>query len=215
MQVRKIKASKKKNYRGSTPSKKCGAMIQWESLLERDYIYLLEFDTNVKYFESQSVEIDYLYKGKKYCYYPDFRIFTTDNRIKIVEVKPRSFLQKEENLRKYQAGKMYCEERGWEFLVVTEDNIRKGFLQENLRKLFHISYDQINVALLEKLKETIKNEEPIKINSLVEKMEGLFDKSLLYKHIYYLIFKQQIYTDLINTILGETSILNINHARLR
>ena len=185
-------------------------MIQWESLLERDYIYLLEFDTNVKYFESQSVEINYLYKGKKYCYYPDFRIFTIDNRIKIVEVKPRSFLQKEENLRKYQAGKVYCEERGWEFLVVTEDDIRKGFLQENLRKLFHISYDQINVALLEKVKETIKNEEPIKINSLVEKMEGLFDKSLLYKHIYYLIFKHQVYTDLINYTLNEYSLLETN-----
>ena len=211
MPVRKIKASKKKNYRGSTPSRKCGTMIQWESLLERDYIYLLEFDSNVKYFESQAVEINYLYKGRKYCYYPDFRIITADNHVRIVEVKPRSFLQKEENLRKFQAGKMYCEERGWEFIVVTEENIRMGFLQENLRKLFHVSYDQISIALLERLKKKIKSEESITINSLIEKMDGLNDRSLLYKHIYYLIFKQQVYTDLINFILDENSILKVNN----
>lgn len=185
-------------------------MIQWESLLERDYIYLLEFDPNVKYYEAQSVEIKYLYQGKEYTYYPDFKVTTVDDFVEIVEVKPFKFLNKEENLRKFEAGRIYCEQKKWEYLVVTEENIRVGHIQENLRKLFYIDYDYIQQSFLQKILEVINNVETIQLGSLVEEFTDSIDKSVMYANIFYLIINHKLYTDLINTILNDYSILKLN-----
>lgn len=103
--------------------------IQFESSLERDYIYFLEFNWEVYQYLEQPLEIIYFDKlGKKRKYTPDFAVsFVTKRPNEIIEIKYESTLKlKEEELKeKFEAAKKFCKENGFIFKVVTEKYIRE------------------------------------------------------------------------------------------
>ena len=71
MPIRKIP----KNYRnitGIAPYNKAIGIAAYESSLERDFLTLLEFDSNVQHFEVQPITIEWFDPaGKKHIYTPD------------------------------------------------------------------------------------------------------------------------------------------------
>lgn len=102
--------------------------IQFESSLERDFIYLLEFDKNVKSYLEQPIEIKYIDKeGKDRKYTPDFYVLYYDNKEEIIEIKYEKTLKikKEELESKFNAAKEYCDSKNLHFKVVTESIIRE------------------------------------------------------------------------------------------
>lgn len=125
--VREITA-KRFSLTGVVNSKRLKTTIQFESSLERDFIYLLEYDDNVKYYLEQPLEIEYVdSQGNKRQYYPDFLIEYFDEQIpRLVEIKYESTLiSKVSELReKFHAAKLFCEEKGFEFCVITDLQIR-------------------------------------------------------------------------------------------
>ena len=67
------KIGPKKNlhsFRGKRSSQLNRNSIRWESLLEKDYIKILEFDPCVTSYESQPIKINYYYEGKEREYFP-------------------------------------------------------------------------------------------------------------------------------------------------
>ena len=50
-----------------------GRMIAFESLLERDFIYLLDYDARVEWFEEQPLTIGYGQADRTLHYTPDFQ----------------------------------------------------------------------------------------------------------------------------------------------
>lgn len=207
--ARLIKPSKMNNFRGYFPSKKCGKMINYESLLERDYIHILEFDFEVEHFVSQPLYIPYVYKGVAHKYYPDFKVVTCDNRVIIVEVKPKKYLNKEENLVKYEVGRMFCKENDWEYLVVSEDQIRIGDLQYNLRKLRRCDYQNVETIINNTIIQKVREKGSMKIDDLSNELNK-FNKQEIFAHIYYLIYHHQLFTDLVNKKLSKESIILAN-----
>lgn len=71
--VRKV-SNRGGNAIGRFPSTKMVRMIAFESLLERDFIYLLDYDPAVEWFEEQLLSIEYLHEGKLLHYTPDFHL---------------------------------------------------------------------------------------------------------------------------------------------
>ena len=71
MPVRKV-SNRGGNIVGRFPSLKMGRMIAFESLLERDFIYLLDYDVRVEWFEEQPLTIEYQHDGQALHYTPDF-----------------------------------------------------------------------------------------------------------------------------------------------
>jgi hypothetical protein len=142
MPVRKIP----KNYLGVTggfASRKNGRLMGFESLLERDYMLLLEHDADVATFEEQPVRIPVQSKGQRSTtYVPDVLIHFhagrrgKPRRPRLAEVKKRSDLErnKEKYAPKFAAAKRFASERGWDFRIVTETDIRKQILS-NLKFL--------------------------------------------------------------------------------
>lgn len=99
MPVRKIT----KNYRsltGRVVSLKLGHQISFESSLERDFILLNDFDTDVDYIEEQPVSINYiLNSGRDSIYTPDLLVSycqdierTKGKRPCLIEIKFRDDL---------------------------------------------------------------------------------------------------------------------------
>lgn len=133
MPVRKLKAS----YRaanGYVNSKKNSQRLFFESTLEMDFIYLLEFDPLVKSFSEQPFSIKYKNsKGRSTQYTPDFKVdFNNEGIIKkgfstcIYEVKYEEEIKKnKENLKpKFDAAIAFTKLKNWGFEVITEKSIK-------------------------------------------------------------------------------------------
>lgn len=130
MAVRKIP----KNHlhvTGNFASRKNGKMGGFESLLEKDYMLLLEFDDTVEGFEEQPVTIPVPGVAKGYT--PDILVrFFSDEATgqlrpsELTEIKSIDDLKrnKEKYAPKFVAAEEYARELGWIFCIKTEKEIR-------------------------------------------------------------------------------------------
>jgi hypothetical protein len=130
MAVRKIP----KNYlfvTGGYSSRKSEAMDAFESLLEKDYLLLLDADETVESFEVQPVRIPV--KGVSRGYVPDvlvrYRSDPTTGEVRkplLAEVKRSDYLKLHEvkYAPKFAAAAVYAQNLGWEFRPVDETEIR-------------------------------------------------------------------------------------------
>ncbi|MBP8060090.1 MAG: TnsA endonuclease N-terminal domain-containing protein [Chloroflexi bacterium] len=142
MPVRTVSNRGRRNVIGYFPSLKMHRMVQFESTLERDLIYLLDFEPQVAEFEEQPLKITYPHDGKTLTYTPDFQMVSTRGRTVLLECKPRCFVSSDENQRKFRAAQTWCVERGWHFQVVTEEQLRTGYRVQNVKLLTqHARYE--------------------------------------------------------------------------
>lgn len=119
---------------GRFPSLKLGRMVGYQSLIERDFIYLLDFDATVTTYAEQPFSLHYKDGSKQRRYTPDFS-FTRGGQTYLVECKHHEFMQTEENRLKWATAQRWCEDRGAVFVVVTEAAIRIGHRLENVKLL--------------------------------------------------------------------------------
>ena len=122
--------------------------IIYRSLWERKF--MVYCDTNEKILEWGSEELVIPYKSpldnKWHRYFPDFYIKYLDNqgnvRRSVIEIKPKRFCEAPKiqsrkskkyiyevteyakNQAKWKAAKEYCEDRRYEFKILTEDHLR-------------------------------------------------------------------------------------------
>ncbi|MBI3218548.1 MAG: TnsA endonuclease N-terminal domain-containing protein [Bacteroidetes bacterium] len=144
------------NYRsltGAIPSLKNNRLNRFESSLERDFARIIEFDSAVKDYVEQPVEIEFLHEGKQVKYVPDFLVNYKHSIVSgvwikpmLVEVKYRSDLKVKWNeyKPKFSAAINFARTRGWRFKIMTEVEIRTEFLQ-NAIFLQHYKKAMVNV----------------------------------------------------------------------
>lgn len=207
-QARKIKPSKKGSYRGYLNSKKCDEMVAWESLLEKDFIKVLDFDPAIEKIQSQPIKIEYRYKGKLHKYYPDFLAVTNEKYFVLYEVKPEDKIDDEKNKIKFEVGKIYCEKKGWKFKVVTEKDIRKGYLIQNLDKIRKIDERTTKKSLTMKIYRFMQEKGKCKICDLRENFSDI-SRAEFDANLFYMIYNHYFEIDLINEILNEETTIGI------
>lgn len=121
MPVRRIP----KNYlfvTGRHPSPLADEVIEFESILEKEYMLLLDSDPQVESYECQPVKIA-LSRGRVYV--PDllvtYRCSPSGNQRspELVEIKKREYLDRhaETYREKFAAATVVAEERGWVFVT--------------------------------------------------------------------------------------------------
>ncbi len=133
MPVRKV-SNRGGNIIGRFPSIKMGRMIAFESLLERDFIYLLDYDARVERFEEQPLTIEYSQDDQTLHYTPDFQIIESGQSV-LIECKPEHFVDTKDNQRKFAVAREWCAAHDREFRVVTDSQIRAGFRLANVKRL--------------------------------------------------------------------------------
>jgi hypothetical protein len=114
-------------------------MIDFESLIERDFIYLLDFEKEVTWFEEQPLTLEYERQGKMRRYTPDFLVDRQGQQV-LVECKPKKGIKLAKNQEKFQAGQIWCAARGWKFQVVTEEELRRGYRLSNIKFLTQFAH---------------------------------------------------------------------------
>ncbi|MDX9694389.1 MAG: TnsA endonuclease N-terminal domain-containing protein [Bacteroidales bacterium] len=111
---------------GSISSIKNNDSVQFESSLERDFIYLVEFDKKVyRYLEQPFKLFYYQYNSQKY-YIPDFYVEFWNGLKQIVEIKYNDDLIANKSIyqKKFNIAEEFCKKNGIEFKILTEKEIR-------------------------------------------------------------------------------------------
>lgn len=147
MPVRTVSNRGRRNVIGYFPSLKMRRTVQFESTLERDLIYLLDFEPQVAAFEEQPLKITYQHEGKTLSYTPDFQMVSANGDIVLLECKPRCFVSREENQRKFRAAQAWCAERSWHFQVVTDEQLQTGYRLQNVKLLTQHARHEVGVAV--------------------------------------------------------------------
>lgn len=141
MGVRKV-SHRGGNMIGLFPSIKMERMVAFESLIEQDYLYVLDYEPGVLGFEEQPLTIEYQWEDKPRRYTPDFQVRWGD-REELVECKPASRVDTEENQRKFAAARQWCQHNGQTFAVVTDEALRGSHRLANIKLLTR--YARMNV----------------------------------------------------------------------
>lgn len=115
-------------------------MISFESNLEQDLLYYLDFDSAVDSIEEQPLKLKYESKsGRLKSYVPDFKVmFNKKSEVLnksfkgtvIYEVKYRKDLKKnwKKLIEPYRAMHNYCKDQEWKFRVITDFELKSDFL---------------------------------------------------------------------------------------
>ena len=136
-----FKPKKPKKYKGD-PTK-----VIYRSSWERKFMDYCDLKDSIVEWSSESTVVNYLYDvdGKKHRYFIDFRIVVREKEDRLqtylVEIKPakktkpqkkpkrqtKSYLYESmeyvKNQNKWEAAKKYADERGWKFIVLTENEL--------------------------------------------------------------------------------------------
>jgi len=132
-------------YRPSNPKKYVGDpnRIVYRSLLERRFMLYCDRTEDVINWASEEVSIPYIspIDKKLHRYYPDFIVKTSKGRKLIIEIKPykqtsqpkapkrksKAYLREQleyiKNNAKWKAAKAFCEDKGFEFKIITEKEL--------------------------------------------------------------------------------------------
>jgi len=102
---------------GTFFSQKMSREVQYESLLEMQFLLKLEQIKEIVLYQEQPFAIPYELDGILRTYYPDVFFVIEDGRGVVVEVKPRYQMALHENLTKWSALHRYCVQNGWGLLV--------------------------------------------------------------------------------------------------
>jgi hypothetical protein len=146
-------------------------MVAFESTIERDYLYLVDYDPTVTILEEQPLTIPYTHEGKLYHYTPDFRVRQSE-RERLVECKPTARVDEEENQRKFTAARAWCAEHRWEFQVITDTEIRQGHRLKNVKHLTYYARFTVKPQLRRRIHDLLKNSStPLSFAALATALE--------------------------------------------
>ncbi|NRF95290.1 TnsA endonuclease N-terminal domain-containing protein [Paenibacillus frigoriresistens] len=205
MPVRKLRPSKGINRRCIVNTTMSNNGVFSESLLERDFVRLIKFERKFNKIEYQPLKIEYVSLGKNRGYTPDFRL-DSEYGTCIVEVKRECEVAKEENQYKFTAAQKLCDSKGWQFKVYTELDIRPGYFQKNLMKLFRVQDLDLPQTETRIILERLKAIGPCSIQALKLECSSIAN-SIFKACLYKLILQHEISVDLINQKLSLNSII--------
>jgi len=207
---RKINNTGSKKNIGFFPSIKNGRPVAFESHIERDFLYLLEYDKSVLNYYEQPFTINYKHNNQQRRYTPDFLVIRSD-KTQVIEVKPyEKYLQiinNEEKKVKYDTGSKYCVSHGYEFKIVTDVEIRSGCFFNNIKYLF--AYSRLKVPASKKIlvRNYLISSGPSTIATVINELShNTSDFSTYYSYILSLLYYQDISTDLTTEVSKYSNI---------
>lgn len=171
MRVRKVVTRSGKRFRGKFPSSKLDGMVQWESLIERDAILLFEFHPLVlSYQEQPSKEVYYDDDGWQRVCYPDFLLRFVGSHELLVEVKPHRKLARPSVRLKLDQIARHFEQQGRPYRVLTEVEVRRQPLHDNLKLLRNAQQQCCNRRDLQEMATSIDKNQRHSLQSLSAKL---------------------------------------------
>jgi hypothetical protein len=121
------------SLRGVTTNKR-GRVVQFESEQERKLVLLLERDPTVADYGSQPEVLHFTgADGRPHTYTPDFQVWRTSGLVELHEVTLVARRESRPSLAEREAAaRAICRERGWRYVLHTDQTLPAGYEYANL-----------------------------------------------------------------------------------
>ncbi|RUS94925.1 hypothetical protein DSM106972_091760 [Dulcicalothrix desertica PCC 7102] len=167
-------------------------------------MYLLEIDPDVLSYCSQPLKIAYKQENKQLKYTPDFLVERSQKK-QIIEIKPKKLINSDKNTRLFQCVAPIVQSLSWDFLVITDEMIRREPLLSNIKLLYRYAPVKLTPQLTITCHKYFQSQPPISLQKAEDYLskKGIFRDSLLK-----LIFIGFLSTDLTIPI-GNSSLISL------
>jgi TnsA endonuclease N terminal len=140
----KTKNRRPKQNIGNFSSCKMETSFRYNSLLQKDFMYWLEFDPDVLSYNTPAITVNYHSSGKEKSHTPDFQVVRCQKK-QIIEVKSQKTVETEKYIRLYKMLSGLYEETGWMFVVLTEAEIRREPILSNIKLLYGYARESFSI----------------------------------------------------------------------
>ncbi|KHT63439.1 hypothetical protein RJ45_12095 [Photobacterium gaetbulicola] len=181
--------------------------VMCEGSLEKDCCYHFEYDPEVVCYESQPEGYYYEFCSKQLPYTPDFLVHYIDGYQCFVESKPYGQTLSKEFKQQFQARKSAAERLGFDLILVTDRQIRKGFYLENCKVVHRYSGCIKGDNLPDALYDQLLDAKPIKIRDLALKVE--LSVGVVFAAVLRLVTLGKALIDLDSAKLNETTLVMV------
>lgn len=203
MSVRKV-SNRGGNIIGHFPSLKLGRMVAFESLIERDFIYLLDYESGVEQFSEQPLIIRYQHGDKKRQYTPDFHVVHRGHNL-LFECKPAQFVDNSENQIKLEAARLWCQKEEWIFRVVTDEYLASNWRVKNIKRLTQFARYSIGPEIKGRIFAFLSSMPgPVKVSDVMQAVDQQAPQSVIIP-ILHMTFHHEVYIPLNDTEITVNS----------
>lgn len=182
----------------------------WESQLERDYIYLLEIDTDVVAYYGQPFTIAYDSHNRRKKYTPDFLVERKYSK-QVVEVKPESKVKSFVNSDRFLGITNFCSFNGLKFAIMTEETIRVQPRLNNIKLLYRYARIALPVSIYN---DCLDYFHKVKISTISEAERSLRVRGVTQSSLLKLLWTGFLLTDLMQPI-SPLSIIQLSLSTLK
>lgn len=95
-------------------------LVRYDSLLERDWLIIKDFDSDVTRILEQPFEMDLSRLGPKMAHTPDFLLWTKSRGMVVCDVKPSDLSLDPRFVEHVKETTKVCEALGWKYDLLTE-----------------------------------------------------------------------------------------------
>jgi hypothetical protein len=196
--------------RGSIPSQKSTPhLIHYRGLLQRAYVYLLEYDPLVQVYETQPLSISYSSGNRVARYTPDFRIIWTHQRPRLVACMPETTATQRASLMGLTAAQLWCHQHDHDFALITDTTLRPHrMLLSNLEMLAVHAFSAMPPHMYDYLLKTIISIEgpfsPLELVQHTPLLHPIQTKSWLWNLVYH----GELLTDLTQPLAFTSTLLH-------
>ena len=204
--------------RGSIPSKKpTHHMVHYQGLLQRAYVYLLEYDDQVQSYEERPFSISYRISNQISHYTPDFRVIWKHQRPRLITCRTSAATNAPTFLPCLTATQLWCQQHQHDFALITEVTLRsQTVLLSNLEMLAVHSFSSIPLQTREYLLNTIISiGGPFSPKELVQRTP-LLHPTQTKSSVFHLVYHGELLTNLTQPFcFDSTPLLWKGHASTR
>jgi hypothetical protein len=185
------------NIIGSFPSLKLGQSVPYQSPIERDLLFFLEYDCTVLRYVMQPMTITMTdTDGTHHRYTPDVQVVRTSGKA-LIECKLADLVDTPDTKRQIAIGQAWANANDHEFVVVSDVDLRTGYHLANLKILWRYARFRVPYAITERsLAVLAASPEGLSFHDTLNWLTGTAPHDLLPPCIYSLLFQQILDTDL-------------------
>ncbi|GAB4192784.1 MAG: hypothetical protein OHK0022_07150 [Roseiflexaceae bacterium] len=197
------------NIIGQFPSLKTGHVMPYESSIERDFLFFLEYDPTVLRYAMQPMEITGTDAGGKTRHYtPDVLVERASSKT-LVECKPAALLDAPHTHQQIALGEHWATANGYDFVVITDVDLRTGHRLSNLQLLWRYARLLVPYAVIERCRAVLQAApHGLPWSTLLALLEGFAPPLTLPPALYHLLF-QHVLTANMDEPLTPASVVSL------
>lgn len=189
------------------PDPKTGVVHQVEAHIEHDFILKCFFDPDVLAIKTNIHSINSHSQGRRYT--ADSALIRRDG-FTYIDNKDLRSMKKPKNIKKFEELAQEYDEAQSKLEVVTEDQVRQGYLIPNLKRLFtYLSMAKPDEKTIETIVVAVESHPKITLKKLREILEV---KGIGMRPVWYCLAHKIIQTNLEKYICNRSVLWSHNHA---